>query len=710
MKEPDDDLRQEIALFRYGVIADLVHLPVGTPGTGATMRAKAGRSYVIPGTTRTRVAAETMRHWIADYRRGGFEALYPKPRTDRGKPRRLPPEVAERLIALKTDNPACSVRAIIKMAGDEGIDHPLAPSTVHRLLAREGLFDRIRPNAGADRRRFAYREAGELWMSDVMHGPRVRHGRTRRKTYLIAFIDDATRVVPFAAFATSENTSAFLPVFRNALIRRGLPQRLYVDNGSAYRSRHLALVCARLGVALIHARAFQPAGKGKIERWFRTLRAGWLGRAEAAGRETLETLNRGLWAWIEGEYHNTPHRGLEGRTPLEQWALASAAVRYPDATMDLDDLFLFEVRRPRPQGPHRQPERPRVRGRRGAGRREGHAALRPRGAAFAATRGGARRQARRQGHAPRRLRQHRRAAHLPGQGDRSRRAGAGAAALAAGHAQAQGQEGARVMYQKHFALTRLPFETPAQTDGLFESSARREAEARLGHLIGLRGIGLLTGEVGSGKTTVCRHLTAGLHPGLYRVHYVSLTTGNVLDIYKEIAWELGLPVERSRATARQAIRNEVSRLVTEAKQLPVLVIDEAHHLRNDVLEDLRLLTNFAMDAEQRLCLILVGLTELRRRLAMAMHESLAQRLVVRHHLTGLDRDEVDAYLTHRLRLAGCELPLFEAPAVEALFQSARGLPRQINRIAHYALSAAALDGARTVTAEHLQHALEELAP
>ena len=266
------------------------------------------------------------------------------------------------------------------------------------------------------------------------------------------------------------------------------------------------------------------------------------------------------------------------------------------------------------------------------------------------------------------------------------------------------------MYRKHFAFTRLPFETPAETDELFESNARREAEARLGHLVDLRGIGLMTGEVGSGKTTVCRHLTAGLHPGLYRVHYVSLTTGNVLDIYKEIAWELGLPIERSRATARQAIRNEISRLVAEAKQLPVLVIDEAHHLRNDVLEDLRLLTNFAMDAEQRLCLILVGLTELRRRLAMAMHESLAQRLVVRHHLTGLDRDETDAYLTHRLRLAGCELPLFEPPAVEALFQSARGLPRQINRIAHYALSAAALDGARTVDAEHLQNAIEELAP
>ena len=344
MNSSDDDLRQQIALFRYDVIADLVHLPVGAPGAGAMMRAKAEKTYTIPGTTRTRVAAETMRRWIKDYRYGGFDALYPKPRTDRGKPRRLPPEVAERLIALKTENDALSVRAIIQKAHEEGIDHPLASSTVHRLFSREGLFDK-KPPDGADRRRFAFRHAGEMWMSDVMHGPKVRHGRSRRKTYLIAFIDDATRVIPFAAFAMAENTAAFLPVFKDALIRRGLPARLYVDNGSAYRSRHLSLVCARLGVALIHARAFQPAGKGKIERFFRTLRAGWL-RHLGDDVDSLEALNRSLWAWIEGEYHNSPHRGLdEGRSPLEQWALASAGVRYPDATMDLDDLFLFEAKR-----------------------------------------------------------------------------------------------------------------------------------------------------------------------------------------------------------------------------------------------------------------------------------------------------------------------------------------------------------------------------
>ena len=150
------------------------------------------------------------------------------------------------------------------------------------------------------------------------------------------------------------------------------------------------------------------------------------------------------------------------------------------------------------------------------------------------------------------------------------------------------------MYLRHFALTRLPFETPEQTDELFESASRLEAEARLAHLIELRGIGLLTGEAGSGKTTACRHVTDALHPGLYRVCYVALSTGNVMDMYKSIGWELGLPTEHSRAGAYRAIQTEITRLVREAKRQPVLIIDEAHHLRNDVIEDLKLLTNFDM--------------------------------------------------------------------------------------------------------------------
>jgi len=266
------------------------------------------------------------------------------------------------------------------------------------------------------------------------------------------------------------------------------------------------------------------------------------------------------------------------------------------------------------------------------------------------------------------------------------------------------------MYRKHFGLARYPFPENLDPDDLFAGSAQQEAEARLRHLLDLRGIGLVTGEVGSGKTTLCRKVSCALHTGLYRVFYVPLSTGNVMDMYKSIAWELGLPTERNRASAFRVIRAEVTRLCLEAKQRPVLIIDEAQHLRNDVLEDLRLLTNYEMDSENRLCLILVGLTELRRRLGMAVHESLSQRIIVRHHLTGLLRDELPEYLRHLLRLAGCELELFEPAAIEAVYQATNGMMRKVNRLTHYSLSAAAIGKAKSVNIEHVQAAADEVKP
>lgn len=265
------------------------------------------------------------------------------------------------------------------------------------------------------------------------------------------------------------------------------------------------------------------------------------------------------------------------------------------------------------------------------------------------------------------------------------------------------------MYRKHFALTRHPFDKDLAADDLFESASLKELSARLGHLIEMRGIGLCTGDSGSGKTTTCRRLVAGLHTGLYRTLYVSMTTGNVMDLYKSIAWEMGLPTERNRAALFSIIRNEVSRLCAENRVRPVLIVDEAHHLRTDLLEDLRLLTNYAMDSDSRLTLLLVGHPELRRRMSMAALDALGQRIVVRAHARGLTRDETAPYLQHRLRLAGTELPLFEPPTVEAIFQAASGLPRKINSLAHHALIAAAIARARSVTTEHLQAALQEIA-
>ncbi len=350
MPPPDSVTHADtVALFRYGLIADLLHLPAGDRSLHARVREKAAREYDIPGTTRRRVAAETLRDWLYAYRRAGFDGLKPRLRADHGHARALPQAVADQLCALKETYPTYSVALIIATARQQGLvppDVPLALATVHRLLSRHGLMARPTDAATSkDRRRFSYDAANELWMSDVMHGPTVldAEDRRRHKTYLIALLDDATRMIPSAAFTRSETVTAFLPVFERALLRRGIPKRLYVDNGSAYRARHLALVCAKLGVTLIHARPFAPQGKGKLERWFRTVRLQLLPTLLEADTRSLDALNQRLWTWIEDEYLDTPHRGLQDATPREQWARAAHHVTLP--TQDLTELFLFEEKR-----------------------------------------------------------------------------------------------------------------------------------------------------------------------------------------------------------------------------------------------------------------------------------------------------------------------------------------------------------------------------
>jgi putative transposase len=343
---------EEIALFRYGLISDLIRpLDPDDPLTlYERLRQKARGSYCIPGTRRTRVAAETMRDWMKLYQDGGFDALKPKPRKDIGSARAIPQPVIDLLIELKDLHRDWSVALVIdeaKKQSEAARAVALPLSTVHRVLSRAGVMG-PKPECptSKDRRHFTFERAGELWMSDVMHGPAiVSVGRRKQKTYLVALLDDATRVVPYAAFAFSENTGAYLPILRQAVMRRGIPLRLYVDNGAAFRSHHLALVCARLGITLIHARPYQPAGKGKQERFFRTVRMRFLPTLGPADFDSLEALNRRFWAWVEGEYHRAPHRGLDGETPLDAWAMRSSDVRVPGPELDLTEMFLFEVKR-----------------------------------------------------------------------------------------------------------------------------------------------------------------------------------------------------------------------------------------------------------------------------------------------------------------------------------------------------------------------------
>jgi putative transposase len=347
-----DKRTEEIALFRYGLISDVIRPADGHASIKLyeRLREKAGRSYCIPGTRRTHVAVETLRDWIQLYQAGGFDALKPKPRKDIGSSRAIPQAVIDQLIEMKDQHRSFSVALVIeevKKTSEQARSIALPLSTVHRILLRAGVMDKKPEDPTTkDRRHFTFERAGELWMSDVMHGPAiVVSGRRKQKTYLICLLDDATRVVPYAAFALSENTGAYLPILRQAVMRRGIPLRLYVDNGAAFRSHHLALVCARLGTTLIHARPYQPAGKGKQERFFRTVRMRFLPTLGPADLVSLDALNRRFWAWVEGEYHRAPHRGLDGTTPLDAWATRSGDVRVPGPELDLRELFLFEQKR-----------------------------------------------------------------------------------------------------------------------------------------------------------------------------------------------------------------------------------------------------------------------------------------------------------------------------------------------------------------------------
>ncbi len=344
-----DERRKEIALFRYGVIADLVQLEPHQRGVYALLEKKAAQDYTIPGSLRRRVAAETIRGWLRAYRRGGFDALVPRPRADQGASRSIPQGVLDLLCHLKEDAPELSIPLLIKKARAEhasiASEEILLPeSTVHRALARRGLM-RKQPQepTSKDRRRFEHASACDLWMSDVMYGPKIRDAGRSRQTYLIAFIDDATRVVPYASFAFSEGTIGYLTVLEQAVRRRGIPKRLYVDNGAAFRSKQLAIVCAKLGIALIHAKPYMPQGKGKMERWFRTVRMQMLPLLGPSDLTSLEVMNRVLSTWIEGEYHHALHRGLGDETPADKWARTCEGVRMPGP--DLGDHFLTESKR-----------------------------------------------------------------------------------------------------------------------------------------------------------------------------------------------------------------------------------------------------------------------------------------------------------------------------------------------------------------------------
>ncbi len=341
----DDTLREQVALFRYGVISELVTRTLAPGEKETLLTAIAGKEWTIPGSGRTHVGRSTARDWVGLYERHGFDALKPTVRSDAGTSHVIPDEVQEHLIALRKERPAASVESVMKavtLAGKVPEGTRLRRSTVYRLLSRTSPAPPA-PCGEPDALAFTYPNANDLWTSDLMHGPRllVPGRRDGGKTYLYGFLDDATRMVPFAGFYGAENAACFQEAFKQGLLRRGVPRKLYCDNGSTFRTHHLQVICATLNVALIHSRPHRPRGRGKIERFFRHVRSAFLPHVTGEQLADLGSLNRVFWAWLEAEYHQTPHGGLGGKTPLDRFLADEALIRpAPEA---LESLMRMKV-------------------------------------------------------------------------------------------------------------------------------------------------------------------------------------------------------------------------------------------------------------------------------------------------------------------------------------------------------------------------------
>jgi putative transposase len=339
----DEELKKAVAVFRYGVIADFVGgvmLPRGEKRK--QMREKCARKWQIPGSNRSRIGISTLKEWITRYTASGnrLESLYPSEREDKGRSRAVDDDTAAGIIALRKEMPHVTLPVLLRSARERKIILPgtkLAHSTLYRFLTARGLMDQpaLPPR---DRRKFEADKPNDLWQSDVMHGPMVVVEGKQRKTYLTAFIDDHSRLIPYAEFFLSERLDSFLDALRMALLTRGLPRKLYVDNGPAFRSTHLEHICASLGIVLIHSKPYVPEGRGKIERFFRTVRMQFLPIAKST---TLIGLNAALSEWLRG-YHERPH-GSSGETPLRRFTRGLACVR--PAPADLSDHFRKEVKR-----------------------------------------------------------------------------------------------------------------------------------------------------------------------------------------------------------------------------------------------------------------------------------------------------------------------------------------------------------------------------
>jgi len=352
----DEAWRTEVALFRYTLILPLLRHDRQRDGCSKRqLRAQMAQAlHSIPRSPRRTVSIASLRRWERAYRKGGFEALKPRPRSDHGTCRVLSPQTLARAETLKREQPLRSARSIINILSlDTTTPMPeatIAIRTLSRQLALRGattarLLVTQRPKPY---RRFERDHFGDLWQGDAMDGPLLpdpANPDRQRQTFLFAFLDDHSRLVPHAQFYWNEQLPRLEDCLKRAILRYGRPLALYVDQGKVYTSKQLDTICATLGIQRILGTPYYPEGRGKIERFFQFVQSDFLPELARSSVTTLHQLNESLLAWIEVVYHTKLHRDT-AQAPLERFRQDAAPTVRPVDPTALRQAFLHrELRR-----------------------------------------------------------------------------------------------------------------------------------------------------------------------------------------------------------------------------------------------------------------------------------------------------------------------------------------------------------------------------
>lgn len=342
-QSPDDSnrLAKDTELARYDAVRWIEEaiksgFPLYRAIQNAAVRPWDNKTYSVP----------SLERWFYAYREGGFDALRLQVRSDKGTAKALSPEACEALVKCRKEHPELNITSLVRHLQTMGVITPgsVSISTIYRHFARLGLDKRTMKTlqnivTSGPTKAFEFAFSNQLWMTDAMTGPTLRNGKAQR-TYLLAFIDDCSRVCPHGQYYPAERLEYFLDCFKQALRSRGVPEKLYTDNGGIFTSRHVQTICAALSIGLIHAKPYHSWSKGKIERLFLTVQHDFEQRLVFEPVTSIEDLNSRFWQWLNAEYHQRKHGALDGQAPGDRFAARAGQLRVVHDDMDLDGLFL----------------------------------------------------------------------------------------------------------------------------------------------------------------------------------------------------------------------------------------------------------------------------------------------------------------------------------------------------------------------------------